>query len=371
MKVVVAMSGGVDSSVAAVLLKEAGYHVIGVTMQIWPRGRQGHEAEGYEGCCGIDAAEDAKRVAYKLGIPHYVMNFRDIFSQIVIADFCEEYTLGRTPNPCIKCNQYIKFGILLEKAMQLGADFIATGHYARVETDESTGRYLLKKGIDGSKDQSYFLYPLTQDQLSHALFPIGSYSKTRVKEIARERELSVASRPESQEICFIPDNDYSQFVRTYIPQAARPGPILNKQGAILGEHRGIFSYTIGQRKGLGIAAPNPLYVIAIEPERNAVVVGGKEDVYRSELIASNLNWISIAALEQPTHVKAKIRYRHEEAAAEVIPGDGGRVRVIFNKPQMAITPGQAVVFYDGDTVTGGGTIERAITGDKGGEMKFA
>jgi len=357
-KVVVAMSGGVDSSVAAALLKEEGYQVIGVTMQIWPRAKQEDRGNGSGGCCGLDAVEDAKRVAYKLNIPHYVMNFRDIFAQKVIADFCQEYSLGRTPNPCIRCNQYIKFGALLERANQLGADFIATGHYARIEINEATGTYLLKMGVDRHKDQSYFLYPLTQEQLGHTLFPVGNFVKGRIKEIVRELEFPVAAKPESQEICFIPDDDYPKFLKAYIPQAAKPGAVLDERGNTLGRHRGILFYTIGQRKGLGISTKEPLYVIAIEPEKNTIVVGSKEATYGSELITSGLNWITTAKPEQPITVKAKIRYRHQEAEAEVTPLSDDKVYVKFKEPQMAITPGQAIVFYDRDIVIGGGTIEQ-------------
>jgi len=357
-KVVVAMSGGVDSSVAAAILKQEGYEVIGVTMQIWPSNKQAYEVDRFGGCCGLGAVEDARRVAYKLGILHYVMNFRDIFSQKVIADFCREYSLGRTPNPCIRCNQYIKFDALLERAKGLGAGFMATGHYARIEKDGVSSRYLLKKGIDHGKDQSYVLYPLTQEQIRHILLPIGNFTKQRVREIARELGLPVAAKLESQEICFIPDDDYPNFLKEYIPQAAKPGPILNEQGSTLGKHRGILFYTIGQRKGLGISAKEPLYVTAIEQEKNAIVVGSKEKVYGNELIASGANWITIARLKQPITVKAKIRYRHKEAEAAIAPLDEDKVYVKFKEPQMAITPGQAIVFYDGDTVVGGGTIEQ-------------
>ncbi|MFC1915138.1 tRNA 2-thiouridine(34) synthase MnmA [Chloroflexota bacterium] len=356
MKVVVAMSGGVDSSVAAALLQKEGHQVIGVTMQIWPSDKLGNSG----GCCGIGAVEDAKKVAGKLGFPHYVMNFRSIFAEKVIADFCREYSLGRTPNPCIRCNQYIKFDTLLRKARGLGADYIATGHYARIEKDETKGIHLLKKGVDRYKDQSYVLYTMTQEQRAQALMPIGNFSKEKVREMARELKLPIAVKPESQEICFIPEDDYTQFLKDYIPQAAEPGPILNEQGSILGNHHGILSYTIGQRKGLGISAEEPLYVIAIEPERNAIIVGTKEKAFGDELIASRLNWITFTRLTQPIKAKAKIRYRHQEAEATATPLDEDRVYVKFMEAQLALTPGQAIVFYDDDTVIGGGTIESVM-----------
>ncbi|MDP6448769.1 MAG: tRNA 2-thiouridine(34) synthase MnmA [Dehalococcoidales bacterium] len=355
-KIVVAMSGGVDSSVTAALLKEAGYQVIGVTMQIWPSNKLPDENR-FGGCCGIDAAADARKVAYQLGIPHYVMDFRDIFARKVIADFCQEYRRGRTPNPCIRCNQHIKFNALRDKARGLGTDFIATGHYARIEKDKATGTYLLKKGVDRDKDQSYFLYPVTQEQLSHTLFPLGDFTKKKVREIARDMTLPVATKSESQEICFIPDSDYPGLLKAFVPQAARPGLILDEAGNTLGRHQGILSYTTGQRRRLGISAREPLYVIAIEPAENAIVVGPREKVFGSEFTAANLNWLAILRLTKPTAVKARIRYQHQEAEAIVSPLDEYSVYVKFTEPQMAITPGQAVVFYDGDTVLGGGTID--------------
>ncbi|MEE8420980.1 MAG: tRNA 2-thiouridine(34) synthase MnmA [Dehalococcoidales bacterium] len=362
-KVVIAMSGGVDSSVAAARLKQAGYRVIGVTMQVWPAGNR------FGGCCGIDAMEDAKRVAYQLDIPHYVMNFRDIFASKVIDDFCQEYRRGRTPNPCIRCNQHIKFDALLEKARGLGADFVATGHYARIEFKESTGRYLLKKGADRNKDQSYFLYTMTQGQLKAILFPVGDLTKQEVRKIAGELGLPVASKPESQEICFIPDNDYTEFIREYIPQAALPGPIFDEGGHNLGSHRGIMYYTIGQRKRLGLSAPKPQYVIAIQPEKNAIVVGPRERALGDQLTAAEMNWITDPETVTTLKIKAMIRYRHREAEASVNRLRGDNYYVKFTEPQMAITPGQAVVFYHEDEVVGGGTIETAVKEEKTGKEK--
>lgn len=365
MRVVVAMSGGVDSSVAAALLKEEGYEVIGATMQVWPSKELADEADKFGGCCGLDAASDAKAVALKLGIPHYVINFRDIFAEKVISNFCREYSRGRTPNPCIRCNRYIKFDALLSRAKELDSDFVATGHYARIEHNGVSGRYLLKKGVDRSKDQSYMLYLMTQSQLRNALTPLGGCTKERVRQIARELGLTVADRAESQEICFIPNGDYTRFLKEYMPQAAKPGPILDREGNTLGQHRGILFYTIGQRRGLGISAGEPLYVVDIDRERNAIIVGTRREIYGNELIASDLNWIAIEPPQQPIELKAKIRYRHREADAMITPmltRDQAHVR--FKQPQMAITPGQAIVFYHEDTVVGGGTIEQINRGCK-------
>ena len=344
------MSGGVDSSVAAARLKQAGHEVIGATMQLWPRGGP-DEAGG-----GLSAIEDARKVARLLDIPHSVIDLRDIFHRTVIADFCREYRRGRTPNPCVRCNQLIKFGVLREKAAELGAEFIATGHHARIERDGASGQYLLKRGADRQKDQSYFLYTLTQAQLKNTLFPVGHLTKSKVRELAAALGLPVAAKPESQEICFVPDDDYPAFLRDAVPGAAEPGPIFSEQGEVLGRHRGIMFYTIGQRKRLGIAAARPLYVTAIEPERNAIIVGQKEAVFGTALVAADIRWIA-GQPEPELKLKASIRYRHPAAPVQLTPMDEGRLFVKFAEPQMAITPGQAVVFYDGDTVLGGGTIE--------------
>jgi tRNA-specific 2-thiouridylase len=359
-KVVVAMSGGVDSSVAAALLKEDGNQVIGATMQIWPLNERANEADKLGGCCGRDAIAEAQRVAYRLGIPHHVMNLSDLFAQKVIANFCAEYSLGRTPNPCIRCNEYIKFDALLSRSKELDADYIATGHYARIQRDGVRGKCILKKGVDRTKDQSYFLYVMSQNQLRQTLMPLGGYTKERVRQTARELELPVADRAESQEICFIPDSDYPRFFREYVPEGVKPGPILDREGNTLGEHQGILFYTIGQRRGLGISATEPLYVVAIDRGRNAIIVGPKAEVYGDELIVEDLNWIAVETPKQPVKLKAKIRYHHREADAVVTPlpsGDGAHVK--FRRPQMAITPGQAIVFYHKDTVMGGGTIAQA------------
>ncbi|MCL0098383.1 tRNA 2-thiouridine(34) synthase MnmA [Dehalococcoidia bacterium] len=352
--VVVAMSGGVDSSVAAALLKEEGYQVVGVTMQIWPSEELAGNERGFGGCCGIGAIVDARRVAQGLDIPHYVMNFREVFAQRVIADFCREYRRGRTPNPCIRCNQHVKFGALLQRAKGLGAEYLATGHYARIEQVDE--RYVLRKGIDSAKDQSYALYTMTQDELKRTLMPLGNLTKKRVRQIAQEFNLPVAEKAESQDICFISDNDYPGFLESYM--MAKPGPIMDRKGNFLGEHRGIIHYTVGQRRGLGISAGEPLYVLAIDPDRNAVVVGSRSEVYGDELVAAEVNWISIEKPTRPIAVEAKIRYLHKQAEALVTPLGNGKAHVRFEQPQMAITPGQAVVFYQGDAVVGGGTIDR-------------
>ncbi len=364
-KVVVAMSGGVDSAVAAALLTAEGYTAIGITMQIWPPDNR-KRGNRFGGCCGIDAVEDARKVAYKLGIPHYVMNFRDIFTREVIDDFCQEYSRGRTPNPCIRCNQRIKFGPLQEKARELNADFIATGHYAKIEIDESKGIPVLKKGFDRKKDQSYVLYPIAREQLASTLFPTGHYTKEKIREIATDMGLPVANKPDSQDICFIEDNNYHKFLEEYAPEAVKAGPVIDESGNILGRHRGIMFYTIGQRRGLGIANITPLYVTAIDPKKNTIVVGDKEQVYGSGLIASSLNWLTINELKAPITVSARIRYQHHEAEALVSPLGEDRVYVKFTEPQMAITPGQAIVFYDGDTVIGGSIIEQKK--DNGSEV---
>lgn len=356
-RVVVAMSGGVDSSVTAALLKREGYEVIGVTMQIWPSKKEDEEAERFGGCCGLSAVEDAKRVAHRLGIPHYVLNFKEIFEKKVIANFCSEYKEGRTPNPCIRCNQYIKFGALLKKTKELDADYIATGHYARIEYSEKKKRYFLRKGIDSKKDQSYVLYVMTQEQLKHTLMPLGTLTKEKVRKIARELNLPVANKPESQEICFIPNTDYHGFLKTRIgTDSLKEGSIVDKKGKVLGRHKGIVFYTIGQRRGLGIAADRPLYVIAIDKDKNVLMVGGEKEILQDRLIAGSVNWIAFDKLKKPIRVKAKIRYRHREAEAKVTPFGGNRVEVRFKRPQRAITPGQAVVFYNKDLLIGGGTI---------------
>lgn len=352
------MSGGVDSSVAAFLLKEQGYEVIGITMNLFSLSKEYCRGENVRSCCGWGAVKDAHRVAETLDIPHYVADFRDDFKKKVIDDFCEEYARGRTPNPCIRCNQYIKFDLLMKRAKKLNVDYIATGHHARVEYDSNSRRYLFKKGKDKEKDQSYFLYPLTQEQLSRTLMPIGEYTKKEVREIALKQGLPVAQRPESQEICFVPDNDYARFLKEKIPEACRPGPILNLNNRVLGRHRGIIHYTIGQRRGIGVSAPHPLYVLSIERDKNSIFVGTNDQLYEKRLLAFQVNLISVEKIEEPFVVKAKIRYKHKEAKALLKPLNSTRAMVEFEKPQRAITPGQAVVFYDGDMVLGGGIIDK-------------
>jgi tRNA-specific 2-thiouridylase len=358
-RVVVAMSGGVDSSVAAALLKEQGYDVTGVTMKLFSLPKDYCTSENLRSCCGWKATEDAHRVAISLGISHYVVDFRDEFEKSVITDFCEEYSKGSTPNPCIRCNQYIKFDFLMSKLKAFEAGYLATGHHARIEYDPQSGRYLLKKGQDKKKDQSYFLYPLTQEQLSHTLMPIGNFTKEKVREKAQKLGLSVARRHESQEICFIPDNDYVRFLRRRIPEAFSSGPIVDLENQVLGQHEGIAHFTIGQRKGMGIAASQPLYVLSLKSDKNTIVVGPSNQLYEKTLLASQVNLISKAKITKPLKVRAKIRYKHKEAKAFLTPQDADQILVEFEKPQRAITPGQSVVFYDKDLVIGGGIIDKS------------
>jgi tRNA-specific 2-thiouridylase len=358
--VAVAMSGGVDSSVAAALLKEEGREVIGLTMNLFSLPKEVCLSEDLRSCCGWKAQEDAGRAAAALGIPHFVVDFRREFEHCVIDDFCREYARGRTPNPCIRCNRFIKFDLLLERAKKLGAEFIATGHYARTDLDPAAGRWLLKKGIDAAKDQSYFLYPLSQMELSRTLFPLGGKTKVEVRQLAARLGLPVAQKKESQEICFVPDDDYAGFLTARCPAAFRPGPITDPGGKIIGRHGGIAHFTVGQRKGLGIAAPRPLYVVAVDAEKNTIVAGENEHLYKRRFEAVDLNWISIEKLGRPRMVRARIRYKHAEADAEVTPLAEGRVLVEFEKAQRAVTPGQAVVFYEEDVVVGGGLIDLAL-----------
>ena len=347
-RVAVAMSGGVDSSLATALLKEAGYEVIGISMQISPSDEQAR----FGGCCGLEAIEDAKKVAYKLGIPHYVINFRDIFAQKVIADFCLEYSLGRTPNPCIRCNQHIKFGLLLEKTLAMGADYLATGHYARIE--HSQNGYCLLKAVDPTKDQSYFLYTLGQRQLQHLLLPLANLHKVEVRRLSTEMGLPTATRRESQDICFIPDNDYRSFIAKHIPP--KSGDIVDTQGKVLGRHSGLAQYTVGQRQGLGLASNKRLYVIRLDAASNRLVIGTKDQLLGNRLFASKLSWVSGEAPKEPVDITAKIRYRSPEVTAKLHLNDGV-AEVNFQQPQWAIAPGQAIVFYQGNAVLGGGIIE--------------
>ncbi len=355
-RVMLGMSGGVDSSVAAAVLKEQGYEVVGVTMQIWPD-MQEEVRQTQGGCCSLSAVDDARRVADKLGINYYVLNFKDVFQEKVIDYFTEEYLKGRTPNPCIACNRFVKFETMLMKAVSMGMDYIATGHYARIMYDNPTGRYLLKKSATDQKDQTYALYTMTQEQLSRTLFPIGEFEKDQVRAMARELELSVASKPDSQEICFVDDNNYGRYISENTNTEIKEGYFVDTQGNRLGMHKGIIHYTVGQRKGLGITFGKPMFVVTINPESNTVVLGNADEVFSSSLTASDLNFISINELNDDMRVKAKIRYSAREASATISPLPDKKAKVVFDEPQRAITPGQSIVFYDGDTVIGGGVID--------------
>lgn len=349
------MSGGVDSSVAAYLLKKQGYDVIGVTMQIWQDEDEFTQEEN-GGCCGLSAVEDARRVAERLEIPYYVMNFKREFKEHVMDYFVTEYLLGRTPNPCIACNRYVKWEALLRRSLEIGADYIATGHYARIEQLPNQ-RFAIKNSVTAAKDQTYALYNLTQEQLSRTLMPVGAYTKDEIRAMAEEIGLMVAHKKDSQEICFIPDNDYAGFIdRECKGQVPLPGNFVSVDGELLGQHKGITHYTIGQRKGLGIALGHPVFVTEIRPETNEVVLGENEDVYTTYLTADHLNFMSIPDIRQETMLMAKIRYSHAGSMCKVIRTAEDEVRCEFLEPVRAVTPGQAVVFYDGDYVAGGGVI---------------
>lgn len=352
--VVVGMSGGVDSSVAAYLLKEQGYNVIGITMQIWQQ-EDSCSIENNGGCCGWSAVEDARRVCDKLSIPHYVMNFRDVFKRTVIDDFVEEYISGRTPNPCIRCNRFVKWEALLDRSLMIGADYIATGHYAKIR-QLSNGRFAVTKSVTDKKDQTYALYNLTQDQLAHTLFPIGDYEKKDVRQIAESIGLDVANKKDSQEICFIPDNDYCRYLKNSGAKLPGIGNFVDKQGKIIGTHKGIHEYTIGQRKGLGISAEEPLYVCDIDVINNRVVLGGDKDVFENVLYCHKLNYMGIEHFTDGQMVSARIRYGSKEEVCRLTYVKEDVLRCEFINPVRAITPGQAVVFYDDDVILGGGII---------------
>jgi len=354
-KVVVGMSGGVDSSVTAALLKEQGYEVIGVTMNVWQKEMEEGCQVREKTCCALSAVNDAQNVAYKLGIEYYVLNFREVFKKEVIDYFIDEYIKGKTPNPCIACNKYVKFGALMNKAKVLGADYVATGHYAKVVNNENTGRYEIRKSVTDKKDQTYALYNLTQEQLSHVLFPLGDYEKEEVRKMAEKLGLAVANKPDSQEICFV-DKDYADFIEQNTNYKAKIGNFVDKNGKTLGKHKGIIHYTIGQRKGLGISFSVPKYVVDINIEKNEVILGDNEDLFRNTLQARDLNFMSIEKLEGEMKVTAKIRYSHAPSDATILMIDAQTLECRFAEPQRAITKGQAVVFYDGDVMVGGGVI---------------
>lgn len=358
-KVVVAMSGGVDSSVAAAILVEEGYDVIGVTMQIWPA-ESGVEEKFSRTCCSLSAINDARRVAAELGIRHYVMNFRDVFAERVVRDFIEEYRRGRTPNPCVRCNRFVKFEALLAKVSGLGAEYISTGHYARIVYDGERCRWVLKRGVDHSKDQSYALYSMTQDQLAHTLMPLGNVTKDETRRLAGRLGLAVATKPDSQEICFVEDRNYPAFLQKAAPAVAKPGEILDMEGRVVGKHNGIAFYTVGQRRRLGVAVGEPIYVVRIDPQRNAIVVGRDSDLHARALVASDFNLISVEELRGAIAVTAKIRYNMKGSPALLSPLAGDQMQVSFERQQRAITPGQSVVCYDGEDVVGGGTIDRVV-----------
>jgi tRNA-specific 2-thiouridylase len=356
-RVAVAMSGGVDSSAAALILKREGYDVIGVSMKLLSDELSGKKG----GCCSLEDFNDARRVADILDIPYYVLNMQKEFSDRVIASFVSDYNSGKTPNPCILCNQEMKFDLLMKKAAQLGADYLATGHYARADYDDKRARYILRKGLDATKDQSYFLFSMTQDQLSKTLFPVGSYCKDEIRDMLRDAGISIADKDESQDICFVDDGDYSSLIEKSVSKTSlRHGDIVSEEGDILGTHNGIHHYTVGQRRGLGISSLKRLYVLGLDFAANRVIVGDEEGLLSGGLIATSPNWISIAGLKGELKASVKIRYSLNDHGAILNPEDDGSVKIKFMERVRAVTPGQAVVFYNGDEVIGGGWIKRAI-----------
>jgi tRNA-specific 2-thiouridylase len=363
--IAVAMSGGVDSSTVAAMLRADGHNVIGLTMQLWNQrrlaGREGMPESVQGRCCSLDDVYDARCVAQQIGIPYYVVNHEERFERDVIRPFVEEYVSGRTPIPCSLCNNHLKFDQLLIVAQQIGAERVATGHYARVAFDDARGRWLLKRPADSSKDQTYFLFGLTQEQLSRTIFPLGGMTKPEVRKLARQHGLALAEKPDSQEICFVPGGDYKRFIDAYLAEQGEAfpdtsGDLVTTNGEVIGEHGGVHNFTVGQRKGLGVATGSPLYVIQISGANKQVIVGGEEKLYSRTLRARRVNLIAVDDLREPLRVTVKIRHRHEPAAATIErTGDDG-ILATFDEPQRAITPGQAAVFYDGDTVVGGGWI---------------
>lgn len=356
-KVVIGMSGGVDSAVAAYVLQEQGYEVIGITMKLWEEDKKNY-TEDYSGCCSLSSAEDARLVAEKLGIPFYVINYQERFIDTVIDNYVEEYLNGRTPCPCIRCNKYMKFGELLNTAHSLGAYYVATGHFGVTGYNKELDRYTISKSKEQRKDQTYMMYTLSQDQIKHILMPLGNFtSKEEVRQIAERENLIVARKKDSQEACFIIDNDYARFVKDYSTKKISQGNFIDKNGHILGQHMGIIHYTIGQRKGLGIAFGKPTYVIEIRSETNEVVVGDNENLFKSELIAKEVNFIIFKDLQEPYRCHGKIRYSSSTAPCTIYPLDDDRIKVLFDTPQRAVAPGQSVVFYDNDLLVGGAVIE--------------